>query len=235
MTSQAEALYALQKIDMTLQKSRKRLTEIEGLLANDAQVKQAKLKVESATTRLTPLRTKVRDLELEMQTAQQKHKTSEDRLYSGLVKNPKELQDLQNEITSLVSRIKALEDHVLEVMMLVEDATDQLTIAETKLQNALNASAKQNSELVAEQNQLLKSVEALNLQRAKALESVTPDSLKTYESLRPKKANQPVAVMRNCSCTLCGIEETKFIEEAVRKGNALVLCVGCGRILIEMA
>ncbi len=234
MSSQAEALYALQKIDMTLQKNRKRLTEIDTLLANNEQVKQAQRIVDQANTTLTPHRAKAKDLELELQAAQQKHKTSEDRLYSGLVKNPKELQDLQIELASLKKRIDTIEEQLLEAMLLVEESTEKLTHAESDLKTAIKSSEQQNRELVAEKKQLTQTIETLNSQRETALQGITPDSLKTYETLRPKKANQPVAVLRNCSCTLCGIEQTKFVEEAVRKGKELVMCLGCGRILVEM-
>ncbi|MCU0481936.1 MAG: hypothetical protein MUE54_12120 [Anaerolineae bacterium] len=233
MSSQAED--ALQKIDITLQKNRKRLAEIDALLANNEQVKQAQQRVDHANTTLTPHRSKAKNLELELQTVQQKYKTSEDRLYSGVVKNPKELQDLQHEMDSLKNRIGTLEENLLEAMLLVEESTEALNHAEAALQTALRASEQQNRELVAEKKQLSQTITTLTTQREAALIGIAPENLKTYESLRPKKANQAVAVMRNCSCTLCGIEQTKFVEEAVRKGKELVMCLGCGRILIEMA
>jgi len=234
MLSQAEVLYNLQKIDIALQKNRKRLAEIDTQLTNNTVVLRAKQRVDQANSILTPYRIKVKDLELELQTVQNKHKASEDRLYSGAVKNPKELQDLENEIASLKHRRETLEEHLLENMMFVEEATDDLTSAEAKLQLAIDASAQENKELGAEKNQLLKTVAAITTQRAQIIAGITPQNLKTYETLRPKKANQAVAVLRNCSCTLCGIEQTKFVEEAVRKGNELVMCLGCGRILFEM-
>lgn len=235
MSSQAEALYALQKIDITLQKNRKRLAEIEALLANNEQVKHAQQVVDQANTTITPRRSKAKNLELELQTIQQKYKTSEDRLYSGLVKNPKELQDLQHEMDSLKNRIATIEENLLEAMLMVEEASEILSHAETDLQNALRLSEQQNRELVAEKKQLTQTITTFTTQRESASQGITAENLKTYEALRPKKANQAVAVMRNCSCTLCGIEQTKFVEEAVRKGKELVMCLGCGRILIEMA
>ncbi len=234
MLSQAEALYALQKIDVSLLKHRKRLAEIQALLANNEQVKNAQQAVDNATHKLNPLRAKAKDIDLELQATQNKHKTSEDRLYSGLVKNPKELQDLQNEITSLKHRIATLEDHALEAMMMVEEATDALHLAEEALQVAISEAEQQNRDLLSEKNRLEKDVEALNSQRDKAIQAVTADNLKTYENLRPKKANQPVAILRNGSCTLCGIEQTGFIVDNVRKAKDLVFCLGCGRILVEM-
>lgn len=234
MLSQAEALYALQKIDVSLHKNRKRLAEIQALLANNEQVRNAQQAVDKANNTLNPLRAKARDIDLELQTTQNKHKTSEDRLYSGLVKNPKELQDLQNEITSLKHRIETLEEHALESMMMVEEATDVLNLSEEALKQAISEAEQQNRDLLSEKNRLQKDVEVLNAQREKALQTITADNLKTYETLRPKKANQPVAILRSGSCTLCGIEQTGFIIDNVRKAKDLVFCLGCGRILVEM-
>lgn len=234
MLSQAEALYALQKIDIALLKNRKRLAEIETLLATNEQVKNAQQAVHHATNQLNPLRAKAKDIELELQATQTKYQTSEKRLYSGLVKNPKELQDLQHEIEALKQRIETLEEHALEAMIQVEEATNKLNAAEALLKNAIHQAEQQHHNLLAEKNQLEKEVESLMAQREKALQAVTPDSLKIYDSLRPKKANQPVAILRNGSCTLCGIEQTGFIVDNVRKRNELVFCLGCGRILVEM-
>lgn len=234
MLSQAEALYALQKIDINLIKNRKRLAEIATLLASNEQVKQAQHALDEAIAKLNPLRAKAKDIELELQTTQNKYKTSEDRLYSGLVKNPKELQDLQHEIESLKHRIETLEEQSLEAMILVEDATTIFNEAESALQQAQQQAQQQNKDLMTEKSKLEKEVETLNAQREKAVQGITLDNLKTYEAMRPKKANQPVAILRNGSCMLCGIEQTGFIIENVRKGKELVLCLGCGRILVEV-
>src|SRR5690606_19989334 len=117
-----EALYHLQQIDLEILRHRKRLKEIATALGDSAVVQDAQVQLTSAQEQLKPLRTKMRNLETELQTNTQKAKSTEDRLYSGSVKNPKELQDMQLEIDSLKKRNAELEELLLEQMVLVDEA-----------------------------------------------------------------------------------------------------------------
>jgi predicted nucleic acid-binding Zn-ribbon protein len=50
---------------------------------------------------LTPLQSRARNLELEIQSTSEKIRLTDQQLYSGKVRNPKELQEMQQEIQSL--------------------------------------------------------------------------------------------------------------------------------------
>ena len=151
---QTPDLYQLQQIDLNIIKNKKRLNEIEAILADNSAISQAQAQVESVKEIMAPLRVKLKNFELEIQTNTNKSKASEDRLYSGSVKNPKELQDLQQEIDSLKKRNGDLEDSMLELMMEIEEVEGELATAESTLDETNNTFAEQNSELMAEKSQL---------------------------------------------------------------------------------
>ena len=55
---------------------------------------------------------RLRDMELEIAAAVEKRQTAEQRLYSGEVQNPKELQDMQMEVEALARRKSVLDDEL---------------------------------------------------------------------------------------------------------------------------
>src|SRR5262245_20321565 len=115
-TSQSTALYHLQQIELAITRGHQRLNDISTALTNDSAVNAARQTVESAIKAVSPLRAKVRDLELEIQTTAQKSKSTEQQLYSGSVKNPKTMQEMQQEIESLKHRGEQLDERLLEAM-----------------------------------------------------------------------------------------------------------------------
>lgn len=232
--SQAKALYKLQQIDQNISQAKNRLAEIATELADNVAVQQASAKVEAAQTRLVPLQKAARELEHEIETTTNKAKQSEDRLYSGNVKNPKELQDLQNEIHSLKQRGDELEERLLEKMMEVEEAETSLQSAEETLQETETATATENQHLIQERDSLQKKVEALQNDREVALEPISDDSLKQYDALKPRTRGLVVAVMRDGTCSACGVQQNRAIESEVRRNQSIVPCGNCGRILVLM-
>lgn len=235
MIPQAEALYRLQEIDLNILRSSKRLQAIAAELEDDREVAQARQQVEQAQAALAPLRTRQRNLELEIQTNNGKSKASEDRLYSGAVKNPKELQDLQGEIAALKKRNAELEDQLLEVMMAVEGAEDALAAAEAELQAATTRWQDAHRSLLDEQQALETEVTALNARREAACQPISPANLKTYQAMRPRKAHQPVSALSGSSCSVCGVEQNRAVVMAVQRGDALINCDNCGRILVSIS
>lgn len=230
--SQPEALLRLQDIELHLLRDQKRLAEIAALIADDRELSAAQAAVAQAQEALVPLRTRARNLELEIQSNGQKAQDTEKLLYSGKVKNTKEMQDMQAEIAALKRRNGELEDHLLEVMMSVEDHEAALADAEAALRQTEEARGSTHETLRDEQATLEREVARLKTQRETALQEITPENLAKYNALKPKKHNQPVALLQNGSCSVCGVEQTMAIERQVQVGQSLVTCLSCGRILV---
>jgi predicted nucleic acid-binding Zn-ribbon protein len=230
--TQAEALYHLQEIDLNLVRIQKRLSEIHTALTNNQTIIEAKESVTAAQKALTPLHTKARNFELEIQTNADKIRLTDERLYSGKVRNPKELQDMQQEIQSLKKRNSELEDSLLEVMVEVEGAETSLKKAEIQLQQITQNWENEHSHLLDEQIRLKAELTQVQQQHESAVKAVEPENLKTYNNLRPRKNNQPVALLINESCSVCRVEQNRAVVSEARKSQSLVLCQSCGRILV---
>jgi uncharacterized protein len=229
--TQAEALYRLQEIELGIHARQKRLEEIASLLANDTAVVAVQLQVTNTKRILTPLQTKSRNLELEIQTNTSKIKTTDEALYSGRVRNPKELQDMQQEIVSLKKRNLELEDILLETMVTVENTEAELAQHEAALQRIIAEREAANQQLIEERTRVKAEGSALVKSREAILPDITADSLKIYNSLKPRKNNQPMALLVNQSCTACRVEQDLAVIIEARKGQKVVYCSSCGRML----
>ncbi len=231
--NEAEKLYQLQEIDLGIIRSNKRLKEIEAELNQNEAVQAAQIQVEKAQKKLTPLQTQARNLDLEMQSTLEKSRTTEESLYSGAVKNPKEMRDMQQEIESLKKRHGELETQLLEIMFEVEEAETALQRTQDQLGLIQKTWEKEHLNLLEEQAQLESRVRQLKTKHKQAVEAVKPESLKLYETMRPRKNNQPVALMTGNTCGLCGVAQNMAVEREVRQGQTIVTCPNCGRILFS--
>lgn len=227
-----EDLYQLQQIEMGMTSAQKRLNEIGTQLNNSESVNAARTLRDDAASKVPPLRTKQRNLELEIQSTQQKAKSTEEQLYSGTVKNPKTMQDMQHEIVALKRRVGELEDALLEVMVTLEDAEVQLQSAEDALGKATQESEHLNADLIREQASLTGKFAELKAKRESALKHIDPELLKAYTTLRQRRVPSPVALMQGRTCSVCGVEQTTSLAEEVRRGDRIVVCANCERILV---
>jgi uncharacterized protein len=233
--NQGKALYELQQIDLTLIQHNKRLQAIAAQLADNAAVQSAQAAVNNAEATLKPLRTKLRDIELQVQSTRTKRESTEKRLYSGSVTNPKELNDMQNEIASLKKWLSELEDRTLEAMVEVEDAETVLAESQAVLEKVMNNVAAENKDLLYEKQRLESEVNKSQQRRMDAANNVDEANLKLYEALRPQKANHPIAHLNpDDTCSMCGIRQMGIVTKEIRRGEEIIYCRNCKRILVAL-
>lgn len=229
--TQAEDLYRLQEVDLNILQRQKRLDEIKALMADNQAVQAANDNLNQIRAVLTPLQKRARQLEQEIQTNTNKIQQTDETLYSGRVRNPKEMQDMQQEIASLKKRNSELEDILLETMMQVDETEAQEDAAEAVLQTATQAHEEANVHLIQEQTELRKERAEWIHVREQMLPAIDAEALKIYNTIRPRKNNQPVALLVNRSCSACRVELDMAVANEVRKAQKITYCTSCGRIL----
>jgi len=235
MMNAGKTLYELQQIDLTLRKNKQRLQAIAGELANHAPVKRAQKVVKTAGIKLKPLQSEMRDLELQVQSTEQKRKSSEQHLYSGAVSNPKELQDIEQNIASLKRWQSELEDKQLELMMAVESAGEALHLAEEALQTVMNKAAASNQDLLSEKETLESDIIKLNAQRETVTVQLEQSHLDLYQGMQADMAFRPIATLNDeRTCSTCGVQQTTIHAQAIRQSDDLMRCASCNRILIAI-
>jgi uncharacterized protein len=229
---QASELYRLQEIDLNVQQRFKRLEEIAAQLADNKILTEAQQQVTNDQQALTPLQSKVRKLEQDIQSNTAKLKETDETLYSGRVRNPKELQDMQHEIQSLKKRNQELEDVLLETMMSVDSADAALKDSTAKVETLTAQFELANKSLIDERKRLKSEGSALIKSREQLVPTIDPNTLKAYNNLRSRKNNQAVAVLVNQSCSVCHVQQDMNVIQSLRKNDVLTYCSSCGRIII---
>lgn len=229
--SAAFGLYRLQQTDTQIDQAQSRLAAIRQMLENDAEARQANARLTEANERWHNAKQTLRQCEAEVEAQRLKIEQNEASLYGGTVRNPKELQDLQNEVAALKRHLATLEDRQLEAMLECEEAEHEYKQAKADQEIALARLSTQNRDL----NNELTSLER-NLQRLRAERQVTaaaiPQALLTqYESLRQTRRGLALTTISDNSCNACGTTLTAAIQQAARSPSQVAFCPTCGRIL----
>src|SRR4051812_45141137 len=107
MTSPAD-LYGLQEVDLRHDARRALIADIESRLVETPEVIDAREEAAAAEAQADRLRKDQRELEARLQALDAKIGPLETKLYSGEVRNPKELSDLQKEFESLKAQRRKL-------------------------------------------------------------------------------------------------------------------------------
>lgn len=231
VASQATLLYRLQMLDQEIAGRRTRLKAIAEILGNNAEVQQAQSSLIASEKALAPWSARARDLDLEIKGIVQKIATTDARLYSGKVTNPKELGDMQQEIASLKRHQSQLEDDLLEAMLKTESGQAEVSTSRQALEEAKATWSTSQADLIAEKGRLEVEVENFERRRKEATIPIDPGNLSKYEALRPKKRGTAVALLKGDSCMTCGVEQTSMLAQQVRQGKQIIYCEACGRIL----
>ncbi len=229
--SQIDLLYQLQQIDDDLQAGKRRLQELLQELRGSEVVEQARLRYETSSAQLRQARNRQKDLELEFGGLTDKLRRSEQRLYSGAVRNPKELTDLQNEVAGLKRRGAALEDELLEAMMVAEEAQAAFAAAEAQQQQAEHSWQQRQAALAAERDELQASVRAWLARREKLVERIDRAALAAYDNVSRRRPSPAVTLLHDGLCQSCGVRASGDVVRAARAGE-LAYCSSCGRILL---
>lgn len=228
----SHTLYRLQRVDLKLHAHRKRAKAIDAELASDEAIQQVQQAKQAVEKQLRPAEARATDLNLELQTVATQRTQFSAQLYGGAISNPKELQDIQQKIDELGRRHGELETELLETMMTVDTFKAQVEAAAAHLAEVEAARASELGALLEERQQIRTEIRQLKAQREKLVAETDAEALVLYDEMWRVKQGRPVAVMEGDRCKHCGVSQTEVAAQRVRRGQEIVFCTNCGRILI---
>ena len=222
-------LYQLQEVDLEIESNEQALSYVASQLGESQAVVRTQNQLELEQQRLEELRRKQHSAEWEIEDLVTKLTAAEETLFSGRIKNPKELTNLQHEVDALKARRDQLENRTLEIM-------DQVELSETSVATISNKLEMLKAEWQRQQQQLSEEMERLkailsDLGHKWQLLSGEIDSqaIEFYQELRKEKGTA-VARVEQGICRGCRISLPTTELHQARSGN-LVQCSSCGRIL----
>jgi len=225
----AQQLYQLQEVDLKLAANQQQQDRVNGQLGESQEVARVRARLEAERQRLEELESQQHDVEWEIDDLTTKLKATEEQLFGGKIRNPKELTNLQREADDLKTRRSQLEDRALGLMDQAESITksiDNLTGDLSKLEAEWRSQQEKLSVELAE----LKAVHArLSDERQQLALGIVPGTIEIYEQLRLRRGTA-VARVEQGTCRGCQITLPTTELQQVR-GGGLVRCGSCGRIL----
>ncbi|MGQ0463876.1 MAG: zinc ribbon domain-containing protein [Sporichthyaceae bacterium] len=159
------------------------------------------------------------------------------RLDSGAVGSPKELESLQHEIVSLARRQGDLEDAVLEIMERREDAANRAAeLGAEKAQIAADV-ARVTASRDAALAEIAAELETVGVERKTLAGGLPAEFVALYEKIRGSVGGAGAAALRRGRCEGCRMElpHTELAALKAAPDDQVVRCEECRRILVRVA
>ncbi|SRR6266542_3237802 len=231
MTTAPDVL-ALQETDQALDRAQARLTDVEAQMGESDGLIAARRAVVERQELLTQLRSRLHDAEWSVDDAREKASVVEGKLYGGTIRNPKELSDLDADLSSLRTQVAKREDTLLGLLVEIEEAEALLGAAQSALTETETTWQRDQAALLKEKSRLEPEIAALESRRQDQLLAVDSSSLRLYQLLRDRHRGQAVAGVERGMCQGCRITLPMSLLQKARSGVGLVQCVSCERILL---
>lgn len=225
----AKQLYQLQVVDLELESNEQVLNQIVSRLGESEAVTETQNQLAAEGQHLKELTGQQHALEWEIDDLTTKLITIEEELYSGRIRNPKELANLQQEIDSLKMRRHKLEDQLLEVMEQVELKTRDVATLSRRLEIVTAEWQSQQQQLHTDLERLEAVISDLKQKRELLATEIDLQAIETYHELK-KQRGTAVAKVEQGICHGCRLTLPVTELQRARSGS-LVRCSSCGRIL----
>ena len=228
------ALYQLQQFDNEIQQGKSRLVEVVNAQKESAELVALRQMVGENGEQVAELQKMIRQVEGEVADIALGIRQSETRLYSGNVRNPKELHDLQLKIESLNRRHAEVEDALLEKMVDLEEIMGIRAGNQLQLEEMESAWSIRLAQLQTEQTEWVATVNELLVQRKKHAGTIPSDTLTQYETQRKKQRNGiAVAGLQDNRCQMCRVLVSSQKVQRAEDGQ-FAYCGNCGRLIVPI-
>lgn len=174
-------------------------------------------------------------LEDELASVESKRAETDQRLYSGTVTAPRELQSLQDELEALGRRTSELEDQLLEVLTDREPVDDTLESFDAEGRTLAARREELEARLVAAEAEVDAEIAEVEAARAAAAGKIGAEQLADYERRRAALGGVAVARLVGSSCGGCHLTLSAVEIDRIRKlsPDEPVACEECGRLLVR--
>lgn len=223
-----------QRLDQ-LAHRRRTLPEIsdhETLTAEHSRLRDAEV---VASTKVNDLEQQQKRADADVEQVRARKDRDQKRLDAGQVSSPRELENLQSEITSLNRRQAELEDAELEIMEALEAAQSEaeslVTQRDEMVQRVETAQQARDSALAEIDEEIAK----VTGERASQVGGIGDDLVALYERIRAAHGGVGAAALKQRRCEGCHmqLDAAEYNRIRVEPADAVVRHEECGRILVR--
>jgi predicted nucleic acid-binding Zn-ribbon protein len=225
----SQLLLAYQRLVERERELRDEIERVESLLASNPDVIGAEEVLANAKAEFQALQLRLRESDRERETNRGRLRSREKELMSGRIRNPTELMQMSEEVQHMRARFAEEEEAELHLMEEGEAAEEAMRLASANLDDARNRSA-------GDEPGLRRDLEAFQAELA----TVKGDSEGTWAQLPSPmqkaylrlRVHPAVAEVERNQCQACHVTVTTSGMQLLRKGDEVVYCENCGRILV---
>ncbi|MFQ5867685.1 MAG: zinc ribbon domain-containing protein [bacterium] len=230
MNEQLKRLIELQEVDSLLDSIRGEIDQIPKEIDRlKTEFEESQASLEELKKNMAQLQVARRNKELELKTTEEELKKHQSELftiktneaYTALLKEIEAEKKLKNEIEDTVLTVMEEED-----VLLAKEKIKKEEIAKKK--EAVTRGQKELQDKLQRLNQNLQEVESEQKQK---IASIGPEIFKSYQRIREKKDGVAVVPIVDGFCGGCSIVLPTQLVNDVLRGEELVACRNCLRIL----
>lgn len=230
MSPDLERLIRLQQLELDADTRRRTLADLPAALqALDERITTRQQALDASKARLADNQSAKRAIEKDLAVVQGRLTKFKDQLME--VKTNKEYLAMQHEISMAQDGVRTFEDKILEGLMAADEIDGEIKAAEKAL---AEEKTKVNEERSTRQQQASKmegEIAELSSARAKVVSEMTREAVALFEHVSRARKGHAVAEARDGHCTACHVRLRPQIYNEVRRGDKLLQCESCTRIL----
>jgi uncharacterized protein len=231
MSDELDRLWALKDLDeraSVLKAELKRFPELRATLERAVAEQSAKL--EKQRTQVGANQVKRRELEREIEalTTQERKFLSQ----TSAVKKNEEYRALLDEIAGVKRKRSDLETEVLMTFEAEERLSGDRAAAERALQSAQREAAERTKQIDAEEGADRERLAAIEAERAKHIAALPAPTRARYERIASSRDGRAVMAILKGACGGCFRNQPPQLLQDARRRDRLLVCEGCGRLLI---
>jgi len=148
------------------------------------------------------------------------------------VKTNKEYQALLHEIALQKEKRSQLEGEIIELMELEESSAKELKEFEAKISREEARAVEEKGKLERELEEAKCHMKIVNEERDRLLAKLSAPIRSRYERIIGGKGGVAVTAVKNRGCGACFTNLPPQMINEIRKGNKVLNCETCGRILV---
>jgi predicted nucleic acid-binding Zn-ribbon protein len=148
------------------------------------------------------------------------------------VRSPRDLEGLQKNIAGSDERIGVLETRVLEAMEREEALAARIAEVERALARDRDELSARRAEAAARIAAIDATLGQLEPRRQGLAEAVAEPVLRDYDRIRARAGGIGAALVAGGACGACGVALPPLLISRLGRGDGLLTCEHCGRILV---
>jgi uncharacterized protein len=230
MSPDLERIIRLQQIDQEIEARRKALADLPAALAAlDARVETRQADLNAAKQKQADNQSARRALEKDLAVVQGRLTRFKDQLME--VKTNKEYTAMQHEIATAQDGVRGFEDQILELLVQADELDAVAKAADGALAKERTEVARERSAREQATSAMSGEIEELLQQRSVVVGEMTKETLALFDQVSRTHRGSVAAEARDGHCTACHVRLRPQVFNDVRRGDRLIQCESCQRIL----